>query len=280
MRKKLALFVVVAALAVLGGPSVPVDAGVGVCDVQYGRLCWGLIDWWNFTSSADAQYGEFRNTPLYENDGTDQGIAVAHGGTHTTALDFDSTVNERLLSFRWGSLPSYFTAAFWVKPDRVNVVQTLVSNVSENYSTVTIGNYGGLALQINASGHPQVVVYKDEKISTDTLTVTHAGTAMSVGTWYLVVYKVSPYGPYGAAQACMSLSTGAGSAGAFECGTLTYNQKPATGDLIVGARMGGVEFFDGGMDTFGLWARAWDQDDVDAYWKSGNGRMFPFRPTD
>jgi hypothetical protein len=270
--KKLTVFALTAALAALltiVPTPPPASAGVGVCDAQYGRLCWGLMEWWQFDHQADAQFGQFQHTPLYEANSNDVSIALAKNGS---GIDFDGS-NDVLYGYRWGTLPAYFTAAFWVNPDVVNATQTLVSNVSENYSTLTLGNYGGILLRIESDGKPSIIVYKDE--AQQLYTQAKHTTALSAGTWYLLVYKVSPYGPYGNSQGCISIN-----AGAFTCSSLTYNVKPATGDLMLGGRMGGAERYNGKMDSFGLWARAWDEDDLASYYKAGTGRVFPFRYAD
>jgi hypothetical protein len=262
MKKKTLLALAATILAALTlVPAAPrnASAGVGVCDPQQSRLCLGLLEWWQFDHTADAQFGSFANTPLYEQDGTNQALYLSgKGGAHGDALDFSGS-NQQLSIPRFGSLAQYSTVAFWLRPDSVTGYRTLVSNI------VGAPNSGGFIYRLN-SGKPEMIVFVDE---TTSYTVYTSTTTLSAGTWYLLVFKVSPYGPYGNAQGCVSIN-----GGAFSCGNLTYNTKPSPGDLTVGGRSG--EYFDGGIDSFGIWSRAWDTDDVAWYWNSGSGRVFPF----
>lgn len=285
MRKLtlLALACALAATVVLVPAAKPAAAGVGTCDVQVSKLCWGLVEWWGFEDySLDAQYGSSGNTPLYEGDHADMVAGTSRGGTFGNSVAFDGTTRY-LYSPRSGSLAPYFTIAFWLKPGTFpGTYQVLLTNIIGNVGTTNVGNVGGVVLRITDSTHkPEMVIYKDEgDPATDFVTAT-GSTAMTAGTWYLLVFKVSAFGTYGKANACISTTaSGAGSVGAFACTTIDYKPKTAHGDLIIGGNSALQSMLYADMDSLGIWSRAWSTDDLNYYWNSGNGKPYPFRYSD
>jgi hypothetical protein len=171
----------------------------------------------------------------------------------------------RIPRFGSGAFTSYFTVAAWVRMTTVGVQNTIVATTDGGTS------YTGILMRVNSSNHPEIYAYENE---TDTSqSYTHGGT-VSASYWYLIVWKLSPYGPYGKAQACISMTKSGDALSAFTCGNLTYNVRSNSADLTVGGR--GGEYLYGQIDGLGVWSRAWSPNDLSLYYNSGSGRSFPF----
>ncbi len=238
-------------------------AAVGVCDPQQSRLCVGLIEWFNFeeTSTNAIHRGSFVDTILLEPGAT-------NGGGNCSGLWSGHALcltNDVYVVRRWGSLPASGTVAFWV--NQASGTQGGTQVVLRNWTPLTGGDAWAGGLQYGLiDGKPFIKAYEDE---TDISNVFTYGSAISASAWHLIVYKTSPFGPYGKAKACVSVDNGA-----FTCGDITYNTKPAVGaDLFVG----GVPYVtNASLDGLLIANRPWSPMDVAQYWNGGAGRAFPF----
>lgn len=254
-------------------PFVPPSfAATASCDaINDSLLCQGLIEWWKVQEATDAtRYGAFRNTALVERDGYDVAQNTTYYKFGSASASFTGN-GEYLLSPRAGSVASYMTFAVWVKQTTQTGVQYLLKTSYRLESYSGSGHYqsAGENFQLTG-GKPKIVVWQDEDDAGSSYT---AASAISANVWHLVVYTISPYGPYGKAQGCVSVD-----GGAFGCGNLTYNRRSSTGDLMVGPA------YIGYIGAMGLWSRVLTPYDVESLYysdggTSGAGREFPFTGT-
>lgn len=247
----------------------PAQAAVGICDPQQSVLCSGLVEWWNFEEAANStRFGSYGDTPLYEGQTTNVDRQTSAGyyklGSSGASGFYTNSAQLRSPRFGSGMFTSYWTVAAWMR-------RTSQGNYDTVFSTWDGSPLGGVLLRINSGNQAEIYAYEDETDTTQNYT--HA-TALNTTDMYLVVWKLSPYGPYGKAQACISVTKSGDAVSAFTCGDLTYNVRSSSGDLTVGGR--GAEYFHGTLDALGVWARAWSPTDLAAYYNSGTGRAFPF----
>jgi hypothetical protein len=271
MKKIIVALAAVAAFTLAFLAPHPSTAGVGICDPQQSVLCQGLVEWWNFEEPTDStRFGSYRNSALLEEPAQNVGQSATHRLGSYAAGNFDTNAAHfRIPRYGSGQFTSYFTVASWVYLSTGGSYGTVVA-ATEGLGGITTN---GLYVRINSSNKPEFVVYENE---TDTgQTYNTYPTALVTGNWYLVVWKLSPFGPYGKAQVCISATKVGDSLSAFSCGDLTYNVRSNAADLSVGGRENG-ERFKGYIDGVGIWARAWSPADLALYWNSGNGRAFPF----
>jgi hypothetical protein len=270
MKKKTVISLAVAVVMMMA--VIPTAPAGGVCDPQKSHLCMGLVDWWNFDEANDSyRVGAYRDTILLEEDGVNVGVGTAKLGT-ASAGPFASAA---LTIPRYGDLSSYSTVAMWVWPVNRTTDQFLWSTVvqRETYSGSGSYNSSGSWFWINTSGQLWFAEHRDED---DSFTYSNLGTsAIPLNQWSLIVVKLSPYGPYGKAQACGSINNAA-----FQCVSTTYNHRFAPADLWIGAAKSHttspVSRFSGYIDGLGVWSRAWSPKDMAEYYNSGTGRAFPF----
>jgi len=238
-------------------------ASFNTCDPQYSILCHSLLEWWDFEeSTGNVRAGYFGSTPLYERPGQDVPNSITIHKFGSSSLQITSS--QHYVYFpRNGNLPGYSTVAVWIRLAAApSGTQPIVATSSQD-TVINDGQVMGQRFQLS-SGKPQLVTYEEETGAT--LTVNHATALSADGNFHLVVFTLSPYGPYGKARGCISLD-----GGAFTCGSLTYNMKRNFGDLTIGSDSLGLNS-NMYIDGLGLWARAWDTNDVAFYYNSGSGR--------
>jgi hypothetical protein len=245
----------------------PAEAAVGICDPQQSVLCRGLVEWWNFEEATDStRFGSYANTPLYEMGAAGVNRNATHmawTGSSYSAGNFNTTSSQfRIPRFGSNMFTSYFTVAVWLYQSTASGLQTVLATTD---GSGTASDSSGIILRLNA-GKPELDAWEDE---TDTGQSYTYASAIPLDQWALVVWKLSPYGPYGKAQACISVNNAA-----FTCGDLTYNVRSSSADLTVGGRSG--EYLNTVMDGLAIWSRGLSANDVALYYNSGSGRAFPF----
>lgn len=256
------LFVVAAVLVLVGGHSVlPVSAGYGVCDPQQSLLCNGLFEWWNFEESYPGiKLGSYRSTIL-DQFGADITIATSDCRFGSRCIQLSGT--GYLAIPRYGDIGSYATVSVWVYQTTRAGTQYIVASQSnqETYSGSGHWNSSGFVFYL-LDGKPALYSYNAEDDSTVSAV---AASAISLNTWTMLTFKLSPYGPYGKSQGCWAVNNGG-----FTCTDMSYNHRASTGDLMVGYA------FLGKMDGLGIWTRAFSPFDREQAHRNGSPLAFPF----
>jgi hypothetical protein len=239
--------------------------GAGICDPQRSNLCNGLVDVWNFdvASNASAYLGQFQDSQLLKEDG---GAAVQGGDKigGTASIYLGGAATDRLVIRRNGG----FTSGNWTLSSWVYLYPQSTARDIVLLSTYDWSNQDGLLIRwryITSAWKLEAYGWEAE---TGTAYTKLAASATTTGAWHLVTVTMSPYGPYGKSQVCLSVDNAA-----FECGPMGYSLKGNARDLHVGASSSYNNIY---LDGFGIWARTWDTADMALYYNSGSGRAFPF----
>lgn len=249
---------ILSALTVLVSLPAASFAQRATCDPNRSPLCKGLVSFYTFDESSDyLRRDSFSFFDLREPGGVNFGTGSDKvGGTASIWLNSSGALSYP----QYGGIGSNFTVAVWVFLSNTTGQQFLLTTDGPSESGVS------LYLQ---DGKPSIWTTADE---VDTSNGYSTGSAISTSAWHLLVFTMSPYGPYGKAQACVSVD-----GGAFSCGSLSYNARPtANSTLTVGASYDNTVKYASYMDGLLIAGRVWSPVDVALYYNSGSGRNFPF----
>lgn len=269
IKRALALTLALAFAAVGVATFLPstTDAA-GICDPQRSNLCNALVDVWNFdvASNPSAYYGQFQDTALLKEDG---GAAIQGGDKigGTASVYLGAANADRLVVRRSGG----FTTGNWTVSSWVYLYPQVTNRDIVFFTTHDALNTDGLfAAWRYASGAWYLNVWGYET-ETGTSYTKQFTTATSTTAFHLATITMSPYGPYGKSQVCLSVDNAA-----FQCGPMGYSLKGNSRDLHVGAGPWATGYNNIYLDGFGIWGRTWDAADMALYYNSGTGRAFPF----
>jgi hypothetical protein len=271
MIKRALALTIALALVALGAatfmPATIVDAA-GICDPTRSNLCNALVDVWQFDvpSSQSYYYGSFADTPLLKED---NGVAIQGGdkigGTASVLLGQGNA--DRLVVRRSGG----FTTGNWTMSSWVYLYPQSTARDITLLTTYDGPNTDGFTVSwhyTSGAWYPQAFGWESE---TGTYYSKVYSASTSTQAWHLVTVTMSPYGPYGKSQVCLSVDNAA-----FQCGPMGYSLKGNTRDLYVGAAPYATGYNNIYLDGFGIWARTWDTADMALYYNSAAGRAFPF----